>query len=106
MVTAELAVGLLVVAVVLAGCAWVVSLVVEQTCCADVAAQVARQLARGDQAAAQDAQRKAPSGASVSINQTSSIVTVTLRVSERFGRLGEVPLVGAASMPLEPGVTR
>ena len=101
----ELAVGLLVVVTVLAGCAWVIGLVIEQTCCADVAALVAREMARGDASAAGEAERKAPQGASVSINKTTAGVTVTIRVSERLGRFGRVPLVGTASMPLEPGVS-
>lgn len=60
MVTAELAVGLLALSVVVVIAVWTVGLVVVRTQCSDVAAQVARQLARGDQQQADAARGRAP----------------------------------------------
>ncbi|MCT3016192.1 hypothetical protein EFN04_06580, partial [Propionibacterium freudenreichii] len=55
MVTAELAVGILSVALLAGIFCWVVAVIGVQIRCGDSAAQIARQTARGDQAAVQRA---------------------------------------------------
>ncbi|MEL4358311.1 TadE family type IV pilus minor pilin [Luteococcus sp. H154] len=103
MVTAELAVGLLAAAMAVVFACWVVNLVVLQTRCADTASQMARQLARGDQAAADEAKQRAPKGAETRISRGSATVTVRIDLAARLGVLGPVHLAGAATADLEPG---
>lgn len=105
MVTVELAVGLLAVGMVLTLCCWVLSLVVVQTRCEDTASQVARQLARGDGAAARKAEERAPQGSEVTRRPGPGTITVTVQVERSLGSIGPVHLSGAATADLEPGVT-
>lgn len=104
MVTAELAIGLLVAAVVATGAAFVVSLVAVQTRCGDTASAVARQLARGDAQAAEQARAGAPRGARVEVQHTSTAVQVRVEVDESLGHFGPFRLSGSAQAVLEPGV--
>lgn len=105
MVTAELAVGMLAAGMVAVMACWVVGLVVLQTRCADVASQVARQVARGDQQAADEARGRAPSGAKVDVRKGGATVTVVVDVDSSLGRLGPVHLTGRAIADMEPGQT-
>lgn len=105
MVTAELAVGLLVAVLVSMIGAWAVNLIAVQATCGDVAAQVARQLARGDQDAAASATQRAPSGASVQVITSGQEIRVIVRVERSLGRLGPVELAGSAVAVREPGVS-
>lgn len=105
MVTVELAVGLLAVGMVLTLCTWVLTLVVVQTRCEDTASQVARQLARGDGAAARQAEDRAPKGSEVARRSGSGTVTVRVSVERSLGSIGPVRLSGEATADLEPGVT-
>lgn len=105
MVTAELAVGLLVAVLVSTMASWAVTLIAVQATCADVAAQVARQVARGDPDAAAVASGRAPSGASVEVQTHGQDVWVVVRVDRSLGRLGPVRLSGSAVAILEPGVS-
>lgn len=105
MVTAELAVGLLAVGMVLTLCCWVLTLVVVQTRCEDTASQVARQLARGDTAAARQAEHRAPKGSEITRRSASGTVTVKVQVERSLGSIGPVQLSGDATADLEPGVT-
>lgn len=103
MVTAELAVGLVTASMALVIACWVVNLVVVQTTCGDVAAQMARQLARDDDKAAAQARQRAPEGARVTIEKGSSTVTVTVAVQQRLGELGPVQVQGRAVADMEEG---
>ncbi|MFC6357776.1 TadE family type IV pilus minor pilin [Luteococcus peritonei] len=103
MVTAELAVGLLAAALAAVFACWTVSLVVLQTRCEEVAGQVARQLARGDQGAADRARGRAPQGARVDITRADGTVRVQVDVDSSLGAVGPVHLRGAAVADLEPG---
>ena len=105
MVTAELAVGLLVAVLVTMMGAWTVNLIAVEATCRDVATQVARQMARGDEDAAAAAGRRAPSGASVDVNRAGDEVRVLVRVDRSLGRIGPVRLAGTAVAVLEPGVS-
>lgn len=106
MVTAELAIGILTTAIVLGIACWVVSLVVLQTHCADTASQVARQLARGDTKAADEARGRAPKGARTVVQHGAGTVRVAVDVDSSWGRIGPVHLKGEATAHLEPGVTQ
>jgi len=104
MVTVELAVGLLTLAVVTLLGAFAVSAVVVQTRCGDTASAVARQLARGDEAGADRARAGAPVGAVIHVSRSSARVSVTVETTRRFGRLGPLHLSSHAEAALEPGV--
>lgn len=101
MVTFELAVGTLSAVVVTALLAWGIGLVALQARCHDTAAQIARQLARGDQAAAQEALARGPQDASMTVDDKDGNVSVVVRVAARFGAVGPVDVRGGAQMPRE-----
>ena len=104
MVTVELAIGLLTMAIVAVVGAFVVSMVVVQTRCGDTASAIARQLARGDEDAAARARSNAPPGAAIQVTRTRDHVRVTVGVVERLGRIGPLHLSSQAEAALEPGV--
>ena len=91
MVTVEMAVSLITAALVVVDA------------CRTTAAQVARQVARGDTASARQAERHAPTGAQVSTRSSGGWVEVTVQVDRSLGRLGPVHLRGQARSPMEPG---
>ena len=98
MVTVEMAVSLITAALVVVASCWVV-----EDACRTTAAQVARQVARGDTASARQAERHAPTGAQVSTRSSGGWVEVTVQVDRSLGRLGPVHLRGQARSPMEPG---
>jgi hypothetical protein len=104
MVTAELAVTTLAAFALLTMMCWGIYLVVSQLRCIDAAAAIARQAARGDTTAVGKAKAAAPSGATISIDNRPSLVTVTVRVrAQPLGRwLPAVPLEGRAQVVPEP----
>ena len=104
MVTAELAVTILTAFTLLIMMVWGVYLVVLQLRCTDVAAAVARQVARNDTAAADRARAQAPPGATVQVSRTPRLVTVTVRVRAKplSGWLVTVPLQARAQVVPEP----
>lgn len=103
MVTAELALGTLVVAVLVALVAWVITLVMLLTQCQDTAAEVARQEARGDAVAVSRSMSDRPSGASVHVSRQSRQVTVRVELVARpWARwLPSVPLAASATVLTE-----
>jgi hypothetical protein len=105
MVTAELAVATLAALALLTMMCWGVYLAVIQLRCTDVAAAVARQVARNDEAAASRAQAAAPEGAQVMVERRSYLVAVTVRVKAKpIARwLVAVPLEARAEVVPEPG---
>lgn len=109
MVTAETAVVLPVLLLVLAGAVAAVTVVGAQLRCVDAAREGARAAARGEDAATVRALvlRAAPDGTAVSVRREGSDVRVV--VSGRVPVLGPVPLDVAVSAEavarLEPGVT-
>lgn len=104
MVTAELAVTTLTAFTLLVMMCWGISLVVLQMRCIDTAAAVARQTARGDDAAVSLARSKAPAGARVTVSERPGLVTVTVRVSAQplADWLVTVPLQARAQVVPEP----
>jgi hypothetical protein len=104
MVTAELAVATLAALAVLLLLSWGIYLMVMQVRCIDTAAEVARQAARGDDAAVARARREAPAGARIHINRTEALVRVEVRVVARplATNLAAVPLRADAEVVPEP----
>ena len=108
MVTAETAVVLPVLLLVLVGSVAAITVVAAQLQCVDAAREGARAAARGEDAAVVMAlvQRAAPAGAGASVSTGGEEVRVT--VSARIAPLGPVPLritvTAAAVAMLEPGV--
>ena len=104
MVTAELAVTTLSAFTLLVMMCWGISLVVLQMRCIDTAAAVARQTARGDEAAVSLARSQAPAGARISVAERPGLVTVTVRVSAQpmADWLVTVPLQARAQVVPEP----
>lgn len=92
MVTAELAVASLVLAGLVVLLVGLLSVLVVDLRCIDSAAQIARQLARGDVMAADAARRTAPSFSQVSVETTTASVTVVVTAS--------VALVGTLLPPV------
>jgi hypothetical protein len=83
MVTAELAVATLAAGVMLIMLSWGIFLISVQLRCMDSASEVARQIARGDDAAAAAARDRAPDGAGFELTKTSELVIVKVRVRVR-----------------------
>jgi hypothetical protein len=83
MVTAELAVATLAAGAMLIMLSWGIFLISVQLRCMDSASEVARQIARGDDAAAAAARDRAPEGAEFELSKTSELVIVKVRVSVR-----------------------
>jgi hypothetical protein len=83
MVTAELAVATLAAGVMLIMLSWGIFLITVQLRCMDSASAVARQIARGDDAAAAAARGRAPEGAGFELSESSELVIVKVRVSVR-----------------------
>jgi hypothetical protein len=107
-VTAETAVVLPALTVVLALVLWAVAAVTAQLACVDAARLAARALARGEQEAAVRAvvQQAAPSGASVSLGASDDHVVAEVSASvgvtlPAIGRVG-VPVHGRAVAAREP----
>ncbi|WP_341729152.1 TadE family type IV pilus minor pilin [Brooklawnia sp.] len=99
MVTVELAVGMLTACLMAGMLGWTVSLVALQARCSDAAGQIARQLARGDQEAAQQAEVHMPDGAALTVLESDARVTVLVAVETHWGALGTVAIEGRASAP-------
>ena len=83
MVTAELAVATLAAGAMLIMLSWGIFLISVQLRCMDSASEVARQIARGDDAAAAAARDRALEGAEFELSKTSELVIVKVRVSVR-----------------------
>ena len=103
MVTAELAVGLVVVVLAAVVLAWGLHLVVRQMLLEDAVAEVARQVARGDEDAVDAARAEAPPGARISVREGDRITVVTGEVaSGPPGRRAVVTLRAEARVLTEP----
>lgn len=109
MVTAEAALVLPVLLVVLAACIWVLGALSAQMRCTDAAAAAARAAARGDAPAAVEAlaRRLAPAGARVSIGASGPDVVVRVQAEVPAfvlpKALPALPVVGRAVAAREPG---
>ncbi|WP_432558720.1 TadE family type IV pilus minor pilin [Granulicoccus sp. GXG6511] len=105
MVTVELALALIGLALATLVGMWFVWMLGQQIRCADTAREVARQLARGDDTAAHRAAQAGPRGSAVSSERRDGDAVVIVRLRARpFDRLPAVPLEATARVALEPGV--
>lgn len=99
MVTFELAIGILAACLVTAMLGWGVSLFGLQARCSEAASQIARQLGRGDQEAAEEARARVPQGARVQVLDGRDEVEVAVVVEARWGSFGPVEVSGKAIAP-------
>jgi hypothetical protein len=83
MVTAELAVATLAAGSMLIMLGWGIFLITVQLRCIDSASEVARQTARGDDAAVAAARDRAPKGAAFKITRSAELVTVKVNIEVR-----------------------
>lgn len=106
MVTAELALGLVTLMFLLGAALGAVGLAAVQGQCWDTAAEVARQVARGDREAVDKARRDAPHDAVVTVSRDGGVAVVTVEAPARpLGRvLPPVRLRAEARVVAEPGV--
>lgn len=107
MVTAELGMASLLLAVAVVVVAWLVAVLGLLISCQNTAWEVARGQARGDQAAVRQATAQAPTGARVDVTRSSGKVTVRVELGAQpwANWLPVVPLSAQAAVLLEPGVT-
>lgn len=105
MVTAELAVSLLGLTLATVAAMWMVAVIGLQIRCVDTADEIARQLARGDRAAADRAYAARPPGSTVTTGREGGDAVVEVRMIARGpGGLPGVPLRARAQVALETGV--
>lgn len=105
MVTVELAAALIVVAMAAVACAWLVGVLVLQVRLVDVAGEVARQAARGDEKAVTRAKSDAPKGATVSVVRVGGAYRATASsTTMAMGPLPSWPLSADAEVLAETGV--
>ncbi|MFC2624080.1 MAG: TadE family type IV pilus minor pilin [Propionibacterium acidifaciens] len=102
MVTVELAVSILSAALMASCLCWVIGVVGAQMRCQDSAVAIARQLARGDEAAAERARASVPPGSEVLTDVDDGVVRVSVTDELRWGRLGPVRVSGRATVTEEP----
>lgn len=103
MVTAELAVGILVACLISLALAWCISVLGTQIKCSDSAAAIARQYARNDQDNVQAALDNAPAGAIVEVARDGQLVAVTVEVERSISGFS-MKVTGAAKVLAEPAV--
>jgi hypothetical protein len=105
MVTAELALGSLFVAAFVMFIAWIVSVLMLYAGCQSTAGEVARQAARGDEAAVALAKKDAPGGSSVKIARDGEqvVVTVVLKAKPWGPLMPSVRLEASATTISESG---
>lgn len=104
MATVEIALGVLSLAALTMLLGWVVNLGLIQARCQDTASQVARQLARGDHAAAERAGLGAPTGSTVHVRKAEGDVIADVAMDVSFFGVDSLRLAATARYPLEPGV--
>ncbi len=106
MVTFELAVGILSATFMAGVLCWVIAVVGVQIRCNDTATEIARQTARGDQAAVQRARAGAPKDAQVQVENSGADVEVMVTTEMRWGKIGPLTVSGSARVTEEPGTRR
>lgn len=103
MVTLELAIGIMSAAMVLFGASAVIGMLILQDRIESVASQAARFSARGDEAELAKVRKKAPRGATITVQKSGGWAVAKVRAERSWGRLGPFELQAEASAPLEPG---
>lgn len=102
MVTAELAVGILAACVVTTLLVWAISLIGLQAVCSDIASQMARFEARGDNQSAAAVKTKAPRDSVIEVERKAGEVSVTVTTERSLGLLGPISVRAEVSQPIEP----
>ncbi|MDF1487678.1 TadE family type IV pilus minor pilin [Tessaracoccus caeni] len=103
MVTVELAIGFVTATLLLAVLISLGQIGVTQAACAESSAQLARQEARGDQAAVEAAENRLPPGGSVKTTRKKDGVRVLVSAEVRVLGFGRVPVSAEAFAAYEPG---
>ena len=103
MVTVELAVGLITVALLTVVLASVVLLGITQASAARASTEIARQLARGDQQAADRAREATPDGSRIDVERSREGVSVSVVAPVRIIHMGSFTLTAEAFAVWEPG---
>lgn len=103
MISIELCVGFVLAVALTAALAGASLLGVAQAAAAEASSQLARQSARGDEAAVQEAKRRAPEGAVVEIERQPNGVHAEVTVPVRLLYLGTVEVSARAWAVYEPG---
>ncbi|MDI9628339.1 MAG: TadE family type IV pilus minor pilin [Acidobacteriota bacterium] len=99
MVTFELAIGILAACLATALLGWGIGLVGLQARCTESAGQIARQLGRDDQQAADEARGRVPEGAAVLVSEAPTEVAVVVSVEASWGAFGPITVEGRAAAP-------
>lgn len=106
MVTVELAVGFVTVTILLAVLTTMAQLGVTQAACAESSAQLARQAARGDEAAVAAAMNRLPPEGRATLRREADGVRATVEAEVRVLGLGRVAVAATAYAANEPGESR
>lgn len=101
MVTVELAIGVMTACLVAALLGWGIGLIGLQARCSESASQIARQLGRDDQQAADEARLRVPDGAEVRVTSGNTTVEVLVTAQASWGRFGPVTVQGRATAPTQ-----
>lgn len=104
MVTIELAVGLVTATLLAATLSGVVLLGVAQASCARTSSEMARQLARGDEAAARSAEAAAPKGATSRVDTGPGGIDVRVTAPVDLFGIGPINVSARSWAAWEPGV--
>lgn len=103
MVTAELAVGSIAVVIMVMLCLGIGMMIITQLRCVDVASEIARQAARGDDQAVAAARRTVPAGGTVDLRRGDGSVVVVVSAPVVLPPLPAVTVTGRAEAVVEPG---
>ncbi|MBB1515208.1 hypothetical protein H5398_04345 [Tessaracoccus sp. MC1679] len=103
MVTVELAIGFLTVAVLATCLAGLSLLGVAQATVSESSAQLARQAARADEVALREARARAPEGAVIDVRRGGDGVTATVTMAVAVPGIGPVEVAATSWAAYEPG---
>jgi len=104
MVTVEFAIGLITIAMLVSTLVGIVLLGVSQSGIQTVSSDLAKHLARGDDAMAEKTKEKAPDRSRIEIERAEAGVRVTTRLDVPILNFGSIALVATAWAHWEPGV--
>ena len=104
MATVEFAIGLVTLVLLVSALVGIVLLGVSQSGIQTVSSELAKHLARGDDALAEKTKEKAPKRARIEVERAESGVRVTTRLDVSILHVGAIPLEATAWAHWEPGV--
>ena len=100
----EFAIGLVTLVLLVSALVGIVLLGVSQSGIQTVSSELAKHLARGDDALAEKTREKAPEQARIEVERAESGVRVTTRLDVSILHVGAIPLEATAWAHWEPGV--